>query len=176
VSEATLRGAVKIALFQMTSGIDPLANAAAISAAAQEAAGQGATMLFTPEMCGLLDRDRKRATPHIVSEADNPVLAAARKAARTHRIWIDLGSLAVLREDGQWANRGFVIDATGAVAARYDKIHMFDVDLPTGETWRESAAYTPGEHVVTVDTPVGRLGLRFATMCVFRPCLNNLGK
>ena len=150
---------VKVALFQMTSGIDPQANADAIVAAAKEAADQGAAMLFTPEMCGLLDRDRARATPHIVPEQDNLVLAAARKAARHLGLWIDLGSLAILREDGKWANRGFVIDADGTIAARYDKIHMFDVDLATGETWRESAAYKPGEQVVTVDTPVGRLGL-----------------
>jgi predicted amidohydrolase len=151
--------AAKIALFQMTSGIDPRANAVAIADAARQAAGEGAAMLFTPEMCGLLDRDRKRATPNVVAEADNPVLAGARDAAREYGIWIDLGSLAVLRDDGQWANRGFVIDASGAIAARYDKIHMFDVDLATGETWRESAAYTAGEQVVHVRTPLGRLGM-----------------
>ncbi|WP_372731818.1 carbon-nitrogen hydrolase family protein [Novosphingobium sp.] len=150
---------MKIALFQMTSGIDPRANAVAIADAARQAAGEGAAMLFTPEMCGLLDRDRKRATPNVVAEADNPVLAGARDAAREYGIWIDLGSLAVLRDDGQWANRGFVIDASGAIAARYDKIHMFDVDLATGETWRESAAYTAGEQVVHVRTPLGRLGM-----------------
>ncbi|MES2303448.1 MAG: nitrilase-related carbon-nitrogen hydrolase, partial [Pseudomonadota bacterium] len=101
---------MKVALFQMTSGIDPQANAAAIVDAARRAAGEGAAMLFTPEMCGLLDRDRARATPHIVAEADNPVLKAARDVARDLGLWIDLGSLAVLREDGKWANRGFVID------------------------------------------------------------------
>lgn len=152
-------GAVKIALFQMTSGIDPHANAAAIVDAAKQAKAEGAAMLFTPEMCGLLDRDRKRATPNIVAEGDSPVLAAAQQAARENGIWIDLGSLAVLREDGKWANRGFVIDATGAIAARYDKIHMFDVALATGETWRESAAYTPGDQVVSVQTPLGRMGM-----------------
>lgn len=150
---------VKVALFQMTSGIDPLANARAIVDAASRAAEGGAAMLFTPEMCGLLDRNRARATSNIVGEAENPVLAAARKAARELAIWIDLGSLAVLRDDGKWANRGLVIDSDGGIAARYDKIHMFDVDLATGETWRESAAYTPGEQVVTVETPIGRLGM-----------------
>ena len=150
---------LKVALFQMTSGIDPLANADAIVGAARKAADEGAAMLFTPEMCGLLDRDRARATPHIVTEADNPVLAAARSAARDLGLWIDLGSLAVLRDDGKGANRGFIIDSDGEIAARYDKIHMFDVDLATGETWRESAAYTPGDAVVTVETPLGRLGM-----------------
>ncbi|MBA4354820.1 MAG: nitrilase [Novosphingobium sp.] len=169
-------GPVKVALFQMTSGIDPQANAAAIVEAAGKAAREGAAMLFTPEMCGLLDRNRARATPNIVAEADNPVLAAARGAAREHGIWIDLGSLAVLREDGKWANRGFVIDADGEIAARYDKIHMFDVDLATGETWRESAAYTPGEQVVTVDTPLGRLGLAICYDVRFPALFEELGQ
>lgn len=133
-------------------------------------------MLFTPEMCGLLDRDRKRAALNIVAEADNPVLSAAREAAREHGIWIDLGSLAVLREDGKWANRGFVIDPKGAIGGRYDKIHMFDVDLATGETWRESAAYTPGEAVVTVDTPIGRLGLAICYDLRFPALFEELGR
>ncbi|MCX7282549.1 MAG: carbon-nitrogen hydrolase family protein, partial [Novosphingobium sp.] len=154
----------------------PLANAAAIVDAAREAAAQGAAMLFTPEMCGLLDRDRARATPKIVAEADNPVLSAAQQAAHELGLWIDLGSLAVLREDGKWANRGFVIDASGQIAARYDKIHMFDVDLATGETWRESAAYTPGEQVVTVDTPVGLLGLAICYDVRFPALFEELGR
>src|SRR5690606_21421086 len=114
-------------------------------------------------MSGLLDRDRERAARHVVAEADNPVLAAVREAAAANRLWGALGSLAVARPDspgdGRWANRSFVIDATGAIAARYDKIHMFDVALASGESWRESAAYAPGEAVVTAETPVGRLGL-----------------
>jgi deaminated glutathione amidase len=176
VSTSAPGAPVKVALFQMTSGIDPLANAQAIADAVGRAAGEGAAMLFTPEMCGLLDRDRARATPNIVPEADNPVLAAARKAARKHGIWVDLGSLAILREDGKWANRGFVIDAGGEIAARYDKIHMFDVDLATGETWRESAAYTPGEAVVTVDTPVGRLGMAICYDVRFPALFEALGR
>ncbi|MFM6831206.1 MAG: carbon-nitrogen hydrolase family protein [Novosphingobium sp.] len=160
----------------MTSGIDPQANAAAIVDAARRAAGEGAAMLFTPEMCGLLDRDRARATPHIVAEADNPVLKAARDVARDLGLWIDLGSLAVLRDDGKWANRGFVIEASGEIAARYDKIHMFDVDLATGETWRESAAYTPGERVVTVETPLGRLGLAICYDVRFPALFEQLGR
>lgn len=160
----------------MTSGIDPLANAQAIADAASRAVGDGAAMLFTPEMCGLLDRNRARATAGIVGESENPVLAAARKAARELAIWIDLGSLAVLRDDGKWANRGFVIDSDGEIAARYDKIHMFDVDLATGETWRESAAYTPGEQVVTVETPVGRLGMAICYDVRFPALFEALGQ
>nr|WP_277346258.1 carbon-nitrogen hydrolase family protein [Novosphingobium sp. ERW19] len=163
-------------MFQMTSGIDPLANADAIAGAARKAADEGAAMVFTPEMCGLLDRDRSRATRHIVPEADNPVLAAARSAARDLGLWIDLGSLAVLRDDGKWANRAFIIDSDGEISARYDKIHMFDVDLATGETWRESAAYTSGDAVVTVETPLGRLGLAICYDIRFPALFEELGR
>lgn len=173
---ASFDGGVKIALLQMTSGIDPQANASVIADAAKQAANAGAAMVFTPEMCGLLDRDRKRAAHHIVPEANNPVLAEAIKAARANGIWIDLGSLAVLREDGKWANRGFVIDSNGDIAARYDKIHMFDVDLVTGETWRESAAYTPGNQVVTAHTPLGRLGLAICYDVRFPALFEELGQ
>ena len=87
----------KIAVLQMTAGIDPAENAATIVAAAERAAGEGAAILFTPEMSGLLDRNRKRAAPHIVAEDANPVLSAAREAGQRHSVWIALGSLAVAR-------------------------------------------------------------------------------
>ena len=143
----------------MTSGIDPAENARAIVRAAADAAADGAAMLFTPEMSGLLDRNRQRGGAHIVAEADNPVLAAVREAAARHGLWIALGSLAVERDDDRWANRSLLVRPDGGVAARYDKIHMFDVDLASGETWRESNAYAPGDEVVTAETPLGRLGL-----------------
>ena len=149
----------RVALLQTTTGIEPAANATALVAGVGEAARGGAAMLFTPEMSGLLDRDRERAAPHVVAEEASPVLAAVREAARAHGVWVALGSLAVARGDGRWANRSFVIDGEGAIVARYDKMHMFDVELATGEAWRESAAYAPGEAVVTAETPAGRLGL-----------------
>ena len=153
----------RIALFQSNSGIDPDINARALSDALAEAAEGGAEMLFTPEMSGLLDRDAGRAATKLRSEDDDPVLAACREAARAHGIWLHLGSLAVLVEDGKVANRGFVIDRTGTVKARYDKIHLFDVDLPTGESWRESAVYSAGSGAVLMSgSPVGKLGL---TIC-----------
>ena len=96
----------RIAVLQMTAGIDPAKNARTIIGAAAEAAPGGASMLFTPEMSGLLDRDRARAAAHIVPESDNPVLAAARDAAARHGLWISLGSLAVVNDNGRWANRG----------------------------------------------------------------------
>ena len=126
----------RIAVLQMTSGIDPAANASAMVAAAGAAAMGGAVMLFTPEMSGLIDRDRERASTRIVPEEQSPVLSALREAAAGAGIWIAIGSIPVLREDGRWANRAFVIDANGEVVARYDKIHMFDVDLDTGESWQ----------------------------------------
>lgn len=149
----------RIALLQMTSGIDPLENAQTIENAINAASTVGANMLFTPEMSGLLDRDRARSAKSIVAEADDRVLVAVRNAAAQSGMWVALGSLAVQRGDGRLANRSFVIDGAGEIVARYDKIHMFDVDLASGETWRESSAYAPGETVVTVTTPLGRLGL-----------------
>ncbi|MBN8807631.1 MAG: carbon-nitrogen hydrolase family protein [Sphingomonas sp.] len=148
----------KLAVLQMKSGIDPAANAVTIVQAVADAAAAGAVMLFTPEMSGLVDRDRQRAAAHVREECDDPVLAAVRAAAAEHRLWVHLGSLMIRREDGKFANRGFVIDDAGAIQARYDKLHLFDVDLPNGESWRESAAYTAGEAAVVVDTPAGRLG------------------
>jgi deaminated glutathione amidase len=151
---------MKVALFQARTGIDPAANAEELVARIGEAAGGGAAMLFTPEMSGLLDRDRARAAPHLREERHDPVLAAVRAAAARHGIWVHLGSLALTgAPGGKLVNRGFVIDGAGEIRARYDKLHLFDVDLATGESWRESASYRGGEHAVLVDTPLGPLGL-----------------
>jgi predicted amidohydrolase len=148
-----------IAVLQMTSGIDPAVNAATLTGAVAEAARAGAAMLFTPEMSGLLDRDRARGAAAIRNEEEDVVLAAVREAAAAHGMWVHLGSLAVRRPDGRLANRGFVIDDTGAVRARYDKLHLFDVNLGNGESWRESASYAAGEGATVVATPAGRIGL-----------------
>jgi predicted amidohydrolase len=153
----------RIALFQSSTGIDPAANARALEQAVGEAAGGGAEMLFTPEMSGLLDRDSARAASNLRAEDQDDVLAACRGAARLHRIWLHIGSLGVLTDNGKVANRGFIIDREGEIRARYDKLHLFDVDLPTGESWRESNVYAAGSGVVLVNgTPVGKLGL---TIC-----------
>ncbi|MGQ0589243.1 MAG: carbon-nitrogen hydrolase family protein [Sphingosinicella sp.] len=151
---------MKIAVYQAQTGIDPEANARDLVAAVEEGGAAGATMLFTPEMSGLLDRDRARATKHLHFESDDLVLAVVREAAGRAGIWVHLGSLALLDTDGDMlVNRGFVIDDTGEIRARYDKIHLFDVDLPTGESWRESAVYRPGTGAVVAQTPLGPLGL-----------------
>ncbi|WP_166040674.1 carbon-nitrogen hydrolase family protein [Sphingosinicella sp. YJ22] len=151
---------MRIAVYQARTGIDPAANADALAGAIAEAAAGGAAMLFTPEMSGLLDRDRERAAPHYRREADDPLLARVREAARRHGIWVELGSLALLAEEGdRLVNRSFLIDDRGAIRARYDKMHLFDVDLPTGESWRESASFAAGDAPVLADSPLGPIGL-----------------
>jgi len=153
----------RIALFQATTGVDPAVNAAALTDAIEQASAGGAEILFTPEMTGLLDRDSARAARILRSQDQDQVLAAAKEAAARHRIWVNIGSLAVLVDDGKVANRSFVIDREGNVRATYDKLHLFDVDLPTGESWRESNVYSAGAGVTLVNgTPVGKLGL---TIC-----------
>lgn len=153
----------RIALFQSTTGIEPDDNAAALESAIGRAAEGGAEMLFTPEMSGLLDRDSARAAGKLRVPEEDQVLRRCMAAAREHGLWVHLGSLAVRTEGGKVANRSFVVDSAGAIRATYDKMHLFDVDLPTGESWRESAVYSAGEQAVVVEgTPVGRLGL---TIC-----------
>ena len=149
---------MKIALFQMTAGIDPAQNVDALVQAIEAAAAAGAAMIFTPEMSGLLDSNRHRARAHICTEEEDPVLGAVRAAARKIGIWVHLGSLA-LQGAERLVNRGFVIDDQGAIKARYDKQHLFDVDLPTGESWRESSSYGAGQRSVIAKTPIGALGL-----------------
>jgi predicted amidohydrolase len=154
---------VRIAVLQAQSGIEPAANARMLVQAVRDAAAGGAAMLFTPEMSGMLDRDRKRAWSKARSEQEDEVLQAVRSAAADSGLWVHLGSLALRASGDKLVNRGFVIDNQGGVRARYDKIHLFDVDLPTGESWRESAMYDAGSTAVIVPgTPVGTLGL---TIC-----------
>lgn len=152
---------MRTALFQMTSGIDPATNADAIVDAVHQAKAGGADILFTPEMAGYLDRDRKRAAVRITSELDNVVLMRVREAAARTGLWVHLGSLACADggSDGRWSNRSFLIDDTGTIRARYDKMHLFDVDLANGESWRESSVYRPGDALIVADSPWARFGL-----------------
>jgi len=150
---------MRIAVFQMTSGIDPARNADALVEAVRQAAEGGACIMFTPEMTGLLDRNRARGAAHLTDQEHDPVLARACALAREHGIWVALGSLALSgeRDDGRLVNRSIVVDPAGVVRAQYDKMHLFDVDLPTGESWRESAAYAPGDGAVVADGPEGQM-------------------
>lgn len=155
--------ALRLGLLQTRTGIDPAANAAGLVAGIAELAGQGAAIVFTPEMSGLLDRDRARGAAVVRAESDDIVLAAVRAAAAEYGAWVSLGSLA-LRPPGadRLVNRSFLIAADGRIAAAYDKLHLFDVDLPGGERYRESASYAAGERAVVAATPWGGFGL---TIC-----------
>src|SRR5688500_3750658 len=146
------------ACVQMRSGRDPLANRDAAAALVREAARQGAQYGQTPEMTSLVERPRTALFEKVGPEERDPTLAAMRELARERRIIVHLGSLPV-RVGDKVANRAFVIDGDGNVAASYDKIHLFDVDLPNGESWRESATYTGGDRAVLAATPWGLLGL-----------------
>jgi predicted amidohydrolase len=120
----------------------------------------GAAMYFAPEMSIMIDRDRVRARPHLSAEAHMAALAKLSDCASQYGIWLHLGSIPVVHENGQkLANRTIIIGADGKIKARYDKMHLFDVNLDTGESWKESAAYAGGDQPVVVQTPLGLMGL-----------------
>jgi deaminated glutathione amidase len=150
---------LKIALVQCTAGLDPAANASALVAALETAAQGGAQLVFTPEMSNVIDKSRDRLLPKLKPEAEDATLPALQTAAKRLSVWLAIGSLAVLRPDGKVANRSLLIDDSGQIRARYDKIHLFDVALASGETYRESATYAPGAQAVVAQTPWGKLGL-----------------
>ena len=151
---------MRIALHQMTSSIDPMRNALDMADAIARAAENGSAMYFAPEMSILLDRDRARARKYMADEAHSAALQSLIAAAARHRIWVHIGSMPILDEGAEkLANRSIIISPDGLIAARYDKMHLFDVDLASGETWRESSAYIGGEHPVMVQTPLGLMGL-----------------
>ncbi len=154
---------MKIAVHQMCSGVDPAKNARSIVESIYQSAVAGAVAYFAPEMSVLLDRNRARSIAHIVPELQQVAVDEISNAAAETGIWVHLGSLPVLDQySGKFANRSLVIGADGQIKARYDKMHLFDVDLSTGESWRESAAYEGGDGPVAVSTPLGLLGL---TIC-----------
>ena len=151
---------MRIALHQMTSTIDPMHNASDMADAIASAAENGAVMYFAPEMSLLVDRDRARAREFIVSDSHSNALQSLIAAAARHRIWVHIGSMPILDECAEkLANRSIIISPDGVIAARYDKMHLFDVDLASGETWRESSAYVGGANPVVVQTPLGLMGL-----------------
>lgn len=171
---------VKIAVLQMTSGIDPEVNLSVIRSASNAAAEEGAQILFTPEMAPLLDRDRQRARAHLDAGYYGGVLRSLASLAENHGIDIALGSLPIPAGGTRNANRAYYFSRTNfgqRVPVSYDKIHMFDVDLANGESWRESNAYEPGRAVVTVeDTPLGRLGLAICYDMRFPALFEALGQ
>jgi predicted amidohydrolase len=149
------------ACVQMRTGRDPLRNRDDAVAMVREAADGGAHFVQTPEMTGLLERDRASFREKIATQEADPVLAGLRDVARERGLWLQIGSLAVKAGD-KAANRAFVIDPEGDVVAAYDKIHLFDVDLANGERWRESNAYAGGDRAVVVQTLWALLGV---TIC-----------
>src|SRR5215203_4585039 len=146
---------------QMRSGRDPLQNRDAAIALVREAARLGAHYVQTPEMTSLVERSREALFEKIGPQERDPTLAGLREVAREKGVVVHVGSLAVLAGD-KVANRAFLIDAQGEVVASYDKVHLFDVDLPNGESWRESRTYTGGDRAVVAQTPWGYLGV---TIC-----------
>jgi predicted amidohydrolase len=152
----------KVGLVQMRSGLDPQANLASLIASIDEAKRNGADYVQTPEMTNILALKRDDLFAKIVAEEQDPTLATMRELAQKLSIYIHIGSLAIKATPEKAANRAFVIDRNGDIAARYDKIHMFDVDLAGGESYRESNNYRAGDLAVVTDLPWGRLGL---TIC-----------
>jgi predicted amidohydrolase len=153
---------LRVSLIQTRTPATHAAALAHVAPLVRQAIGEGAQFVLTPECTNVLQKDRTKLLPTLVALEDDPVVAGLREMAAQAGVWIDVGSALVRREDGQAANRQAVIDPSGAIVATYDKLHMFDVDLPTGETARESATYTPGERAVTVETPLATFGL---TIC-----------
>jgi deaminated glutathione amidase len=157
------------ACVQFTAGPDPEPNLQQVSELIRQARGAGADLIMTPEVSNFIESGRKRREK-ARREADDPFLAGIRGLARETGAWILVGSLVIdpagepSAEPGEerLANRSFLVDAEGAIVARYDKIHMFDIDLPGGESYRESNAYRPGGSTVVAETPWGRLGM---TVC-----------
>jgi predicted amidohydrolase len=154
--------AFKAAMIQMRSGLTPSANIDAAARMIGEAKAAGADYVQTPEMTNVLAANRTQLFAVAVDEDADPSLASLRELARKLGIYIHVGSLAIKTSPDRAANRGFLIDPKGEIAARYDKIHMFDVDLEGGESYRESRTYRPGEQAVLADLPWGRLGI---TIC-----------
>ncbi|MCL5777082.1 carbon-nitrogen hydrolase family protein [Limibaculum sp. FT325] len=151
---------LRAALVQLNASDDPTANLGVTERLVREAAEGGAQMVLTPEVTNIVSASRARQRAMLRAEGEDPTLAGLREVARASGIWLVIGSLALRCEaDERFVNRSFVIRPDGSIAARYDKIHMFDVDLEGAESYRESAGYRPGEQAVTVDTPWGRIGL-----------------
>ncbi|MGO4706975.1 carbon-nitrogen hydrolase family protein [Microvirga sp. 2MCAF38] len=149
------------ACVQMRSGRDPLKNRDSAVALVREAASRGADFVQTPEMTSLVERTRGDMLAKVGPQETDPTLASLREVARERGTVIQVGSIAVKAGD-KVANRAFLIGANGEIVASYDKVHLFDVDLPNGENWRESATYTGGDKAVLAETPWGLLGL---TIC-----------
>lgn len=148
----------KAAAIQMRTGTDPKKNADTFEALVREAAEQGATYVQSPEMTGAMVRDAEARQAAFTTQDEDIITLTAARLARELGIFVHIGSTAIVREDGKLANRALLLSPEGKIVATYDKIHMFDVDLDNGESWRESSAYEPGTEAVVADLPFARLG------------------
>jgi predicted amidohydrolase len=155
---------MRIGLIQLCSGDDPAKNLPQTIALIADAAGRGATFVATPEVTNIVSTSRAHQDTVLREERDDKTLITLRAQAAELQIWLLIGSLAIKTKDpdGRFANRSFLIDAKGQIAARYDKIHMFDVQVSETETYRESAGYRPGETAVIAETPHAKIGM---TIC-----------
>ena len=154
--------AFRVGLIALRSGRTPSDNLAAATRLIEQAKHGGADYVLTPEMTNVMEIDRERLFAAIVAEEQDATLATFRELARTLGLYLHVGSLAVKVSSDKAANRSFLIDRHGEIVARYDKIHMFDVDLKGGESYRESRNFRAGDLAVVTDLPWGRLGL---TIC-----------
>jgi len=163
---------MKIALVQLTSSNDPSANLQKVETFIREAHAGGAEFVLTPETTNIISSNRQQQAEVLNTEADDPSLARLRELASELDIWLLIGSLGIKTgdTDGRFANRSFLISPAGEIQARYDKIHMFDVDLGNGEVYRESSAYRPGTKATLAKTDIGNIGMticydmRFSTL------------
>jgi predicted amidohydrolase len=152
---------MRVAIHQMSSGIDPETNLRRMADAIAQAGQAGAQAYFAPEMSVLLDRNRARASAVVEKEQDSRWVPTISTAARQAGLWVHMGSMPTVAEfnSARFRNRTLLFDASGNIRARYDKMHLFDVDLVSGESWRESSAYAAGAEPVVADSPLGLLGL-----------------
>lgn len=148
------------ACVQMVTGIQPEANQRRAISLIRNAAADGAHFIATPEMTGAMDIRPGGSRRYAVPESETAILHALADEAKSLGVWLLLGSLAVtLKDDDRLANRSFLISPAGDITARYDKIHMFDVEVDDGQSYRESKTYKPGTESVTAETPLGTFGL-----------------
>ena len=167
---------MKAALLQITSSDDPTENLAMLERRIAEAASDGAGYVLTPEVSNCVSVSRAHQEAVLAHEEDDLTLAGLCAAAKTHGIWLTIGSLALKTHDadGRFANRQFLIDPEGEIRARYDKIHMFDVEVSAEETYRESAGYRPGIKAVAIEPPFAKIGLSICYDVRFPRLFNTL--
>ena len=166
----------KAALVQMRSGTDATRNLADATGFIKEAARSGAQFISTPEMTNIFEPDRERLKSIARVEAEDEAVKAFAALALAHNIWLHAGSFALKGATGKLVNRSLLFSPEGKVAARYDKIHLFDVDLPNGDKYRESATYTGGQDAVVADTPLAKFGFSICYDMRFPLLYHALGK